>query len=281
MTDIIRIGHTPDLDDAFMFYGLATGKVSLDGFRIEHVIVDIQTLNQQARDAELDVTAISAASYPLVATHYWLLSIGSSVGQGYGPLVVSRHPYSVDELTGKRIAVPGLQTTAATILRLVAPRCVPVEMSFDRIADAVLANEVACGLLIHERQLTYHDQGLLPILDLGMWWHQQTKLPLPLGLNVVKRTLGRSLAIRVAQALRDSILYAMTHQEEALTASMQFGRGIDPTRARQFISMYVNEDTLSLSRATRRGLRLLYQRAYDAGLLQRIPRLTIIEPPKL
>lgn len=277
----ITIGHTPDLDDAFMFYAMATGKVALNGWRIEHVIADIQTLNQRALNAELDVTAISAASYPLIAKEYWILSVGSSVGQGYGPLVVSSRPYSLEELSGRRIAVPGLQTTASLVLRLAAPNSIPVPMSFEQIPDAVLAGEVDGGLLIHERQLTYHDQGLLPIVDLGLWWQQRMKLPLPLGLNVVKQSLGRPLAKRIAQALRESILFAMSHQEDALAASMRFGRGIDPARARQFVSMYVNEDTLSLSRQTRKALRLLYQQAYQAELIPSRPPLRIIEPPKL
>lgn len=279
-TQVITIGHTPDLDDAFMFYALTEGKVALDGLKIEHVIADIQTLNQCALNGKLDVTAISAASYPLIANDYWLLSVGASVGRGYGPLVVSTRAYSPDQLNGLRVAVPGLQTTACLLLRVVAATCVPVEMRFEEIPEAVLAGGVDAGLLIHERQLTYRDKGLLPILDLGMWWHKTTGLPLPLGLNVVKQSLGKPLAVRIAQGLRDSILFAMTHQEEALAASMRFGRGIDLARARQFVGMYVNEETLSLSPKSRTALRLLYKRAHAMRLISHLPRLTIIEPPQ-
>ena len=278
MVRTITIGHTPDLDDAFMFYALAEGKVRLDGLTIEHVIEDIQTLNQRARSAELDVTALSAASYPFVEKDYWILSVGSSVGQGYGPLVVSVQPCSPEELRGKRIAVPGLQTTAWLLLRLAVPEVVPVELSFEQIPDAVLAGHVDAGLLIHERQLTYRDQGLLPILDLGTWWQRAVGLPLPLGLNVVKQSLGKALAGQIAQSLRDSILYAIAHQDEALGASMRFGRGIDMTRARQFVSMYVNEETLALSRQSLQALGELYRRAHEAGLIPHVPRLTIIKP---
>jgi 1,4-dihydroxy-6-naphthoate synthase len=276
LTQTITIGHTPDLDDAFMFYALANHKVELDGLTIEHVIEDIQTLNQRARSAQLDVTAISAATYPFVEKDYWLLSVGSSVGQNYGPLVVSARDYSPEELRGKRVAVPGLQTTAFLLLRLVAADVVPVEMRFEQIPEAVLAGQVDAGLLIHERQLTYHDQGLLPIVDLGMWWHKATGLPLPLGLNVVKRSLGKALAKQLAKSLRESILYAMAHQDEALADSMRFGRGIDLARARQFVGMYVNEETLSLSPQSRTALQELYRRAYDANLLPRPPRLSFI-----
>jgi 1,4-dihydroxy-6-naphthoate synthase len=277
--DLITIGHTPDLDDAFMFYALTAGKVVLNGLRVEHVIGDIQTLNRRALNAELDVTAISVAMYPLLVKHYWILSVGASVGQGYGPLVVSSRPSSPEELTGRRIAVPGLQTTAHLVLRLAVRACIPIEMSFDQIPEAVLAGRVDAGVLIHERQLIYRDQGLLPVLDLGMWWQTATGLPLPLGINVVRRALGKPLASRIALGLRDSILFALAHQEEALMASMRFGRGIDLVRARQFVGMYVNEETLSLSRRSHQALGELYRRAREAGLLPRPPRLTIVSPP--
>ncbi len=277
----ITIGHTPDLDDAFMFYAMAEGKVPMDGLRIRHVIEDIQTLNERALNVELDVTAVSAASYPAVEKDYWILSVGSSVGQDYGPLVVAMKAMNPEQLRGRRIAIPGLRTTAYLLLRLAVPEFTPVEMRFDTISDAVLDGKVDAGLLIHERQLTYHDQGLLPILDLGTWWQKTVGLPLPLGLNVVKRALGQPLAEQIAKHLRDSILYAMSHQEDALASSMRFGRGIDVTRARQFVSMYVNEETLSLSPDSRRALQELYRRAKAAGLLPSIPDLTFIEPPTL
>lgn len=276
----LTIGHTPDLDDAFMFYALAQGKVRLDGLDVEHVIEDIQTLNQRALTGELEVTAISASNYPAVAADYWILSVGSSVGQDYGPVVVASTACSPEELRGKRIGVPGLQTTAYLLLRLAIGECVPVPMSFERIPQAVLDGAVDAGLLIHERQLTYHDQGLLPILDVGTWWHKRMRLPLPLGLNVVKRSLGRELAEQFATCLRESILYAMAHQDDAMAYSMSYGRGIDPVRARQFIGMYVNEETLLLSPAARQALQELLTQAHHAGLIATLPSLDYIEPRK-
>jgi 1,4-dihydroxy-6-naphthoate synthase len=252
----------------------------MDEVRVEHVIEDIQSLNRRAVNAELDMTAISAASYPALAKQYWIVSVGSSVGQGYGPLVISKTPRSPEELTDRRIAVPGLQTTACLLLRLAVPKFVPVEVGFHDIPSAVLNGEVDAGLVIHEWQLTYRDAGLLPILDLGLWWQRETRLPLPLGLNVVKRSLGRSMASRIAGLLRDSILYAFAHQEEALAYAMRFGRGTDTNRSRQFIGMYVNEDSLTLTKPCRAALRLLFDRGAQAGCLPRAPRLGIVDPPK-
>jgi len=280
MTRAITVGHTPDMDDAFMFYAIAVGAIPMNGFRFEHVIEDIQALNCRAFNAELDLTAISAASYPALAKQYWIVSVGSSVGQGYGPLVISKEPRSPQELQGRRVAVPGLRTTAFMLLRLAIPQFVPVEMSFERIPDAVLRGEVDAGLVIHEWQLTYRDAGLLPILDLGMWWQQQVKLPLPLGLNVVKKSLGREMAQRAATVLRESILYAFAHQEEALAYALRYGRGTDASRARQFIGMYVNEESLTLSKPCREALRVLFERAREAGLIPSAPRLGVITPLK-
>jgi len=273
----MTIGHTPDLDDAFMFYAMANGKIPLNGFRVEHVIQDIQTLNQRALNAELDVTAVSAASFPFVDDKYWILATGASVGQNYGPLVVAKQAYSLEDLGRRRIAVPGLKTTAYLVLKLAMPSIMPVEVSFEQIPEAVLSGQVDAGLLIHEKQLTYRDQGLLPILDLGTWWHKTTGLPLPLGLNVVKRSLGEPTATKLGQALKDSIVYAMTHQDEALQGSMQFGRGIDLNRARQFVGMYVNEETLTLSPKTRKALELLYERSHGLQLIPHKPALKYIE----
>ena len=277
---VITIGHTPDMDDAFMFYAIASGAIPLNGLRFEHVIEDIQSLNQRARTAELDLTAISAASYPVLSDDYWLVSVGSSVGQGYGPLVISAKPYDLKDLAGRRIAVPGLHTTAFLLLRLALPQCEPVEMPFEQVPKAVLDGTVEAGLVIHEWQLIYRDAGLLPILDLGIWWQQQTKLPLPLGLNIVKKSLGRQTAQEVASVFRDSILYAFAHQEEALAYAMRYGRGTDAARSSQFIGMYVNEESLTLSKPCREALRLMFERAHDAGLIPSIPRLSVIEPLK-
>lgn len=276
----ITVGHTPDMDDAFMFFAIASGAVPTNGLRVEHVIEDIQTLNRRALKAELDVTAISAASYPQLSKDYWIMAVGSSIGQGYGPVVISSKPAGPQELSGRRIAVPGLHTTAYLLLRLALPQFVPVEIPFSQIPEAVLRGEVEAGLVIHEWQLTYRDAGLLPVLDLGVWWQQETKLPLPLGLNVVNKSLGRPLAEHATTLLRDSILYAFSHQDEAVAYALRYGRGIDITRARQFIGMYVNEDSLTLSTHCRDALRELFQRAREAGLIPTAPRLSIISPSK-
>jgi 1,4-dihydroxy-6-naphthoate synthase len=276
----VRIGHTPDLDDAFMFYAMRTGQVPMNGFKVEHVIEDIQTLNQRALKGELEVTAISAAMFPFVQEHYWMLDPGASVGRNYGPLVVAPKPMDVSDLKGKRVAVPGLQTTAYLVLRLAAPDIIPVPTSFELIPEAVLSGKVDAGLLIHEKQLTYRDEGLLPILDLGMWWHKQFGLPLPLGLNVVLRSLGESTASLLSRTLKESIVFAMTHQDESLAGCMDYGRGIDLPRARQFVGMYVNEETLALSPASRNALDLLYTRAFALGLIPNKPELKFIEPSR-
>lgn len=276
----VTVGHTPDMDDAFMFYAIANNLIPMDGLHFEHVIEDIQALNRRAVQAELDMTAISAASYPALADAYWIVSVGSSIGQGYGPLVISKTPYSLTELSGRRIAVPGLQTTACLLLRLALPQFVPMEMPFHEIPSAVLKGEADAGLVIHEWQLTYRDANLLPVLDLGRWWQQEMRLPLPLGLNVVKRSLGRPAASRIASILRDSILYAFAHQEEALAYAMQYGRGTDAARSRQFIGMYVNEESLTITKPCREALRLLFDRGHQAGLISRVSRLGIIEPSK-
>ena len=275
---IVTVGHTPDMDDAFMFHAIASGMVPMDRLAFEHVIEDIQTLNRRALNGELDMTAISAASYPSLTDDYWIVSVGSSVGQGYGPLVISTQPHSPKELEGRRIAVPGLHTTAFLLLRLAIPQFVPVEMEFHAIPEAVLRHDVEAGLVIHEWQLTYRDAGLLPVLDLGVWWQQQIKLPLPLGLNVVKKSLGRKLAQRVATVLRNSILYAFAHQDDALNYALRYGRGTDVPRARQFIGMYVNEESLTLSKPCREALRVLFERAHAAGVIPKPPRLSVIEP---
>ena len=276
----LRIGHTPDMDDAFMFYGIATGTIPMDGLRVEHIVEDIQTLNRRALNAELDVTAISAAIYPAISKHYWILSVGSSVGQGYGPIVIATTPLSVDQLAGRRVAVPGLETTACLLLRLAAPEITLVPMPFEQIPAAVQRRTVDAGVLIHEGQLTYRDAGLVPVLELGQWWQQRTKLPLPLGLNVVKKTLRRHLARRTARLLHESIVHGFANQEAALAYAMRYGRGTDAARALRFVKMYVNEDSLMFSKHCREALRVLFEQAFTAGLMPHVPRLSIIEPAK-
>ena len=274
----LRVGHTPDMDDAFMFYAIASGLVPMRGLKFEHVIEDIQALNQRSARAELEMTAISAAGYPSVADAYWIVSVGSSVGRNYGPLVISKTAREPGSLAGKRVAVPGAQTTAYMLLRLAIPGIQPVEMPFEKIPEAVLKDEVEAGLVIHEWQLTYRDAGLLPVLDLGVWWQKETGLPTPLGLNAVKKSLGKDAAQRAASVLRDSVLYALAHQDDALAYAMRYGRGTDAVRSRQFVGMYVNEETLSLTPPCREALRLLFSRAEAAKLIPRAPELDVIEP---
>ena len=276
----IRVGHTPDMDDAFMFYAIGESRIPMDGLRFEHVIEDIQTLNQRALQGELDMTAISTASYPSLSDQYWIISIGSSVAQGYGPLIVSKHAYSPQELRGKRIAIPGRHTTAFLLSRLAVPEFDAVELPFHQIPQAVLDGSVDAGLVIHEWQLIYRDAGLLPVLDLGRWWQQQTKLPLPLGLNAVKKSLKKKVAQQVTTIFRDSILYAFAHQEQAMVYAMKYGRGTDLNRSRQFVGMYVNEDSLALSKPCRAAMKILFERARAAGLIPSVPRLSVIEPLK-
>jgi 1,4-dihydroxy-6-naphthoate synthase len=274
----LTIGHTPDMDDAFMFYAIAKGHIPLDGLTFRHVIEDIQTLNQRALKTEVDVTAISAAHYPNISKDYWLLSVGSSVGRGYGPLVISKQPDRPERLEGRRVAVPGRTTTASLLLRMALPSCVPVEMDFDQIPQAVQTGQVDAGLVIHEWQLRYRQAGLHSVLDLGRWWQETTTLPLPLGLNVVKRSLGQAMGRRIARLLAQSVRYALTHRDPALGYAMRYARGSDAQQAGKFIAMYVNEDTLTLSASCRKALRLLFERATHAGLLPHAPPLRFINP---
>ena len=275
----IRFGHTPDPDDAFMFFGLARGLATIPGYRVRHVLADIETLNRRARRGNLEVTAISAAAYPDVADKYWILKTGSSVGDGYGPILVTRKGGGgpAPPLRGKeRIAVPGMRTTAALLLRLVYPRCRPVPIRFNRIPEAVLKGRVDAGVLIHEGQLTYRELGLRKRLDFGAWWKKETGLPLPLGLDVVRKNLGRPLARQIRRALATSIREAYRRLPEALRYALKYGRGLDSRRGAKFVKMYVDRRTLDLGADGRRGLAELYRRAVAAGLLKKAPPLTIV-----
>ena len=277
-THQITVGHTPDMDDAFMFYAIAKGLVPSDGLQVKHVIEDIQALNKRAAKGELDVTAISAASYPQVCDKYAILSVGSSVGRNYGPLVIAKTEKRLMDLIGRRIAIPGAHTTATLLLKLALPGFEPVEMPFSDVPQAVLDGKVDAGLVIHEWQLTYGDSGLVPLLDLGAWWQQQTRLPIPLGLNMVKKSLGHAMGVRLATLLFQSIQYANEHIDDAMAYAMQYGRGTDVVRSKQFVGMYVNEDTLYFPEPCREALRQLYSRAFEAKLIPSIPSLDIIEP---
>ena len=272
----ITMAHSPDPDDAFMFYALTQGKIRLDGFTVKDHLEDIQSLNRRALAGEFEVTAISAAAYPSVAHQYWIMASGASVGRGYGPLVVAKTPLTLESLCGAPVAVPGLQTTAALVLRLAAPSCQPKVYPFDQILDVVARGEVAAGVVIHEGQLTYRQSGLRKIADLAVWWEARTGLPLPLGLDVVRQDVGRELASRITEALRASIHYAHEHGDDALTYALKFGRGVARSLGDRFVNMYVNTDTLDLAPDCVEALNTLYAQAHAQGLIPRNPPLTIM-----
>ncbi len=274
---VIRVGHSPDPDDAFMFYALLKGKVSLDGMRFEEVVEPIEDLNRRALRGELEVTALSAHAYAKCAHRYWILSAGASVGRGYGPVLVARTPQNIEALSGQPVAVPGELTTAALLARLILPGARYVSCPFDKVSDAVLSGQVRAGVLIHEGQLTYASQGLTKLLDFGQWWAEQTEgLPLPLGLDVVRSDLGEETALAINRALKDSIGYALAHAGEALEYARGFGRGISPEVNSRFVSMYVNEDTRALPLDGLTALTALYRRAAAAGLLSHAPDVRVI-----
>jgi 1,4-dihydroxy-6-naphthoate synthase len=271
----LRIGHSPDADDAFMFWAMASGRVAVEGYRVEHVMEDIESLNRRARKGELEVTAISAAAYPLLAGAYRLLRVGASIGRAYGPVVVARKAID-SSLAGRRVAVPGVYTTAYLLLRLFAAGFEPVFTPFDRILQMVAAGEVDAGLVIHEGQVTYEREGFVKVLDLGEAWHRATGLPIPLGLNAVRRDLGPQMAERVRDALLASIREAQAHEDEALDYALQFGRGVDRETGRIFVRMYVNDDTLDLGEEGRAALESLYARAVERGIFEAVPPLDIV-----
>lgn len=264
----IRVGHSPDPDDAFMFYAIAKGKVNFPGLAIEHVIEDIQSLNRRALNAELEMTAISAAVYPLIAKDYWILSTGASVGRNYGPIVVAKTSLSLDDLRGKRIGVPGLHTTAFLLLKIFIDDFVPVELHFTDIIGAVREGRVDAGLVIHEGQLNYASFGVLKCLDLGVRWFEKTGLPIPLGLDVIRKDLGRDAAREINSTLAKSIQYAQDHQSEAIPYALEFGRGIPGDTAERFVKMYVNEDTLDLGEEGAEALRELYKEGALKGIFE-------------
>jgi 1,4-dihydroxy-6-naphthoate synthase len=273
----LRIGHSPDPDDAFMFYALARRVEAVDGIAVEHVLADIETLNERARTADLEVTAVSAAAYPEIADRYFVMRTGASMGRGYGPILVAREPIEVEALAEKTVAVPGLRTTANLLLSIYSPPRDRVVMDFAEIPDAVAGGDADVGLLIHEGQLTYREWGLVKILDYGeVWARDAPGLPLPLGLDCVRRDLGRDLAARLSTLLRESIEHALAHEEDALTYALEFGRGVDRETGRQFVRMYVNEDTLDMGEAGLAALQHLYRRAQEHGLLARIPSIELV-----
>jgi 1,4-dihydroxy-6-naphthoate synthase len=269
----ITVAHSPDSDDAFMFYGLASGNVDTGGIVVEQVLSDIETLNRAAFDGKYEVTAVSFHAFAHLVDRYALLPHGASMGDKYGPIVVARADSATNGVKGTRIAIPGTLTTAYLALQLYEPDFQYVVVPFDRIQKAVLNGEAQAGLLIHEGQLTYQDEGLRKIVDLGEWWSERTGgLPLPLGGNVIRRDLGPEMIAKVSKLLHDSIAYALSHRNEAVEYALQFGRGLDRARTDRFVGMYVNDLTLAYGERGRKGLERLLTDAFERGLIpQRVP----------
>ena len=272
----ITVAHSPDSDDAFMFYGLATNKVRVPGLKFTHTLTDIETLNRKAMEGVYDVSAISFHAYPYVQDKYALMACGGSVGEQYGPMVVALRAMTLDELKQVRVAIPGTMTTAYLALKLFAPKIQTAVVPFDQIIPEVVAGRHEAGLIIHEGQLTYESSGLCKILDLGRWWHEQTGLPLPLGGNAIRRGLGKELMGTITQALRESIQYGLDHREEALAYAMQFARDLDPQKADRFVGMYVNQRTLDYGPDGREAVARLLEMGHRAGIIPHQPHVEFV-----
>lgn len=266
-TRTITVAHSPDSDDAFMFYGLATNKLETEGLKFEHTLKDIQSLNEAARNGMYDVTAISFHAYAYVSDLYALLPHGASIGDKYGPVLVAKEPRSASEISDMKIAVPGELTSAFLALRLFDSKFEYVVRPFDQIIAAVQKGEVDAGLLIHEGQLYYKELGLDKVLDLGEWWHERTGLPLPMGGNAIKRELGEGLMRKVSRQLHRSIMYSMENREDALAYAMQFARDMSPEVADRFVAMWVNELTLDYGERGKEGVRRLLAEGHEAGII--------------
>jgi 1,4-dihydroxy-6-naphthoate synthase len=259
-----------------MFYGFQQEAITIPGYRVEHVLKDIQELNELARSGELEVTAVSAAAYPTIADKYYIMNVGASVGRGYGPVVVSPEPLSLADLKGKRLAVPGLETTAYLLAQLYLPDFEPVVVRFDEVMDSVKSGKADFALVIHDGQLTYGDSGFHKVVDLGSAWEADTNLPIPLGLDLVRRDMGREMAEKVCAAMKASIEYALANPEGADAYARDFGRHLDLTTSAQFVRMYVNQDTLNLGAEGRKALETLLAKAAERGLTPPIDQLDII-----
>ena len=264
---IIHVAHSPDSDDAFMFYALAAGKIDTEGLTYVHELQDIETLNHRAMRGELEVTAVSIHAYAYLSDRYALLPHGASMGDRYGPRLVARTPMRREEIRGKRIAIPGMLTSAYLAMRMFEPDFHAVVTPFDQIEDAVIQGKADLGLLIHEGQLTFAEQGLHLLQDLGEWWFGETGLPLPLGGNVVRKDLGAGLTQKISRHLHDSIAYGLEHRTAALDHSMRYARGLDRSKADTFVGMYVNDWTLDYGDRGRRAVRDFLQRGVQAGLI--------------
>jgi 1,4-dihydroxy-6-naphthoate synthase len=263
----ISLAHSPDSDDAFMFYGLARGKVPTDGLDIAHVLTDIETLNREAAKGTHEVTAISFHAWPYVADRYALMPCGGSIGDGYGPLLVAREPLEPRRVAEKLVAVPGTLTSAYLALKLYAPQVRTRVVAFDRILDEVRDGRADVGLVIHEGQLTFGGQGLSKVLDLGAWWKEETGLPLPLGGNAVRRDLGPELMARLTRLVRETVRYSLGHRKEALEYAMSFARGMDPAVADRFVGMWVNDMTVESGERGRRAVQTFLDRGHEAGII--------------
>jgi 1,4-dihydroxy-6-naphthoate synthase len=273
----ITVAHSPDSDDAFMFYALATNKVQAQGLKFEHTLCDIETLNRRALDAYYDVTAISFHAYPYLQTKYALLGSGGSVGEGYGPMVIATKAFAAENIERRIIAVPGTMTTAYLALKLFAPDVQTEVVPFDQIIPQVVAGKYEAGLIIHEGQLTFAKSGLSKIVDLGQWWRKKTGLPLPLGGNAIRRDLGSEVIASVSRALKQSIQYALDHRHEALAYAMQFARDLDTELANQFVGMYVNERTLDYGDEGRDAIRHLLAMGFEAGIIPHQPKVDFVQ----
>lgn len=267
MTRKLTLGHSPDPDDAFMFYALAKDKIDQRGFEFEHILQDIETLNRRATKGELDITAISVHAYASVLDRYALLPSGSSMGDGYGPMVVAKEEISLEDLPGKRISVPGEMTTAFLTLNLCIGRFDYEVVPFDQIFEHVESGKSDAGLIIHEGQLTWSARGLNLVVDLGVWWQEETGLPLPLGANVIRKELGKETMEEVSDLLEESIRYSLDHREEAVQYALNWARDMEVELADEFVGMYVNHWTLDYGERGREAIRTLLKRGYESGLI--------------
>lgn len=273
----ITLGHSPDSDDAFMFYALAKHQIDEEGYEFEHILRDIETLNRWALEGKLHCTAISVHGYAYVADKYAILTHGASMGDDYGPMVVARQEFSREELRGKKIAIPGTMTSAFLALRLWLGEFEYEVVDFNEIMEAVAEGKCEAGLLIHEGQLTYGELGLKTLVDLGKWWKADTGLPLPLGVNVIRRDLGEQRMKQLSRILHESIEHGLTHREEALDYALSFARGMERSLADQFVGMYVNDWTLDMGEAGKRSIRLFLERGRDAGFIPNLPSVDFVE----
>jgi 5,8-dihydroxy-2-naphthoate synthase len=273
----ITVAHSPDSDDAFMFYGLATNKLETDGLKFEHTLKDIQTLNEDAKKGIFDVTAISFHAYAYISDKYALLPHGASIGDKYGPILVSKEQYKPEDIPKLKIAIPGEMTSAFLALRIYNQDFEYIVVHFDEIIDAVKNGKADAGLLIHEGQLFYKQMGLKKILDLGEWWHEKTGLPLPMGGNAIRRDLGEDLMRRVSKHLHRSIMYSMENREDALSYAMQFARDMPTELADRFVAMWVNDLTLDYGERGREGVKRLLQEGFEKGIIKTQVEVDFVE----